>query len=98
MIASVNPEVPEVARFTWSQPRDADGGATMLTVVESADDKLDESIRSENKRVIEEIVPGSRHIALRNTKLVPFKLGGGDPPPIPIDFPPVPGRPPRGIQ
>jgi hypothetical protein len=98
MIASVNPEVPEVARFNWTPPQDADGGATMLTVVESADDKLDESIRSENKRVIEEIVPGSRHIALRNTKLVPFKLGVRDPHPIPIDFPHVPVEPLGDIE
>ncbi|HEY6212317.1 MAG TPA: hypothetical protein VIW45_08530 [Vicinamibacterales bacterium] len=92
-IPSVNPEVPELARFDWGPPLDADGGATMLTVVESAGDPLDPSIRDENKRSLFEIVPGSRHIALRNIKIVPINLSVRDPFLIPIDFPHVPVEP-----
>lgn len=93
MIDSVNPEVPEVARFDWMPPLDATGGATILTVIESAEDPIEESIRKENKRVPHEIVPGSRHIALRNIKVVPFDYGVREPFLWPIDFPHIPYEP-----
>jgi hypothetical protein len=92
-IASVNPEVPEVARFEWGPPPLlADGGATMLTVVESADDPI-VAVRKGNKLHPSEIVPGSRHIAMRNIKIVPFNLRVRDPFFWPLDFPHVPVEP-----
>lgn len=93
MINSINPEVPELARFDWSPGFNEDGGATILTVVESADDPIVESIRKENKLDPSEIVPGSRHIALRNIKIVPFDAEVRDPFLWPIDFPHVPVEP-----
>ena len=92
-IDSVNPEVPELARFDWVPPLDATGGATILTVVESAGDPIEESIRKENKVDPHEIVPGSRHIALRNIKIQPFDYGVREPFLWPIDFPHIPYEP-----
>lgn len=61
------PDLPEVARFDWKKvPQAADGGATMLTIVESPEDPLDPWIRQTNELAPEVLVPGSRHIALRN--------------------------------
>lgn len=91
MIKSINPEVPELARFDWMPPSDATGGAAILTIVESVDDPIEESIRLENKLDPSEIVPGSRHIALRNIKIVPFKVR--EPFLWPIDFPHIPYEP-----
>lgn len=71
-IDTVAPDMPEVARFDWKVPFGADGGASMLTVVESPHDPLDPSIRKENKLDPWVIVPGSRHIALRNVRITPF--------------------------
>jgi hypothetical protein len=93
MINSVNPEVPEVARFDWMPPLDATGGAAIMTIVESADDPIEESIRKENKLDPSVIVPGSRHIALRNIKIVPYDYGVRDPFLWPIDFPHIPYEP-----
>ncbi|HEU4886472.1 MAG TPA: hypothetical protein VFV49_01200, partial [Thermoanaerobaculia bacterium] len=93
MINSVNPEVPELARFDWMPPLEATGGAAILTIVESAGDPIEESIRKENKLDPSEIVPGSRHIALRNIKIVPFDYGVREPFLWPIDFPHIPYEP-----
>jgi hypothetical protein len=93
MIDSVNPEMPELARFDWTPPLTADGGATILTIVEAADDPIEKSIREENKLDPSEIVPGSRHIALRNIKIVPLNDGVREPFLWPIDFPHVPVEP-----
>jgi hypothetical protein len=73
-IAPVTPDVPELARFDWKVPFGADGGATMLTIVESPEDPLDPSIRQQNKLAPSEIVPASRHIALRNLRIKPYDL------------------------
>jgi hypothetical protein len=93
MINSINPEVPELARFDWMPPDEAVGGAAILTIVESAEDPIEESIRKENKLDPSVIVPGSRHIALRNIKIVPFDYGVRDPFLWPIDFPHIPYEP-----
>lgn len=74
-IASVSPDMPELARFDWGVPIKADGGATMLTIVESPEDPLDPSIRQKNRLAPTDIVPGSRHIALRNVRITPFDPG-----------------------
>jgi hypothetical protein len=97
-IGSVNPEVPEVARFDWLPTAEADGGATMLTIVESPDDGIEKSIREQNKLSVYEIVPGSRHIALRNIRIVPFDIRVREPFLIPIDFPHVPVEPLGDIE
>ena len=73
-IATVTPEMPELARFKWIVPFAAHGGATMLTVIESPEDKLDSSIRDKNKLWPVDIVPGSRHIALRNLRIQGIKI------------------------
>ncbi len=73
-IDSVTPDMPELARFDWIPPLGANGGATFLTVVESPEDPLDPSIRDQNKLAPKEIVPGSRHIALRNIQIRPFDI------------------------
>jgi hypothetical protein len=74
-IPTVAPDYPELARFDWDKvPTEADGGATFLTVVDSAEDPIDQTIRDENKLKPEEIVPGSRHIALRNFHIKPLKF------------------------
>jgi len=83
-IKTVTPEVPELARFNWDVPQAADGGATMLTVVESQDDELEKSIRAENKLYPSEIVPGSRHIALRGLRVL--DLGVREPFLWPLDL------------
>ena len=98
MINSVNPEVPEIARFDWMPPEEAIGGTTLLTIVESADDPIEESIRKENKLVPHEIVPGSRHIALRNIKIAPFDYGVREPFLWPIDFPHIPVEPMGDVE
>jgi len=46
----VNPSVPETAQFTWDVPRPRRTHTCMLTIVESADDPLDPTIRSTNER------------------------------------------------
>lgn len=71
-VATVTPDMPEVARFDWSVPISAHGGATMLTVVESLEDPLDPVIRGKNELSPGVLVPGSRHIALRNVRIMPF--------------------------
>ncbi len=91
-IKSVNPEVPEVVRFDWAPPLDADGGATMLTIVEAPDDPI-VAVRKGNKLKPIEIVPGSRHIAMRNIKIVPFNPRVREPFLWPLDFPHVPVEP-----
>lgn len=73
-ISTVTPDMPELARFKWNVPFAANGGATIFTVVESQDDLLDASIRKLNKLSPEEIVPGSRHIALRNMRIKGIKI------------------------
>jgi hypothetical protein len=73
-IKAVAPIMPEVARFDWKVPFGADGGATMLTVVESPEDPLDPSIRDNNVLAPSVLVPGSRHIALRNVRIAPFDV------------------------
>ncbi len=73
-IDTVTPEMPELARFDWSVPDEADGGATMFTVVESPLDPLDPSIRDQNKLTPSEIVPGSRHIALRSVLHIDYDV------------------------
>ncbi|HEX6087312.1 MAG TPA: hypothetical protein VF266_22465, partial [Thermoanaerobaculia bacterium] len=75
-ISSVKPIMPEVARFDWKVPFGADGGATMLTIVESPEDPLDPSIRKDNVLAPSVLVPGSRHIALRNVRITPFDVDG----------------------
>ncbi|HEX6084834.1 MAG TPA: hypothetical protein VF266_09940, partial [Thermoanaerobaculia bacterium] len=75
-ISSVKPIMPEVARFDWKVPFNADGGATMLTIVESPEDPLDPSIRKDNVLAPSVLVPGSRHIALRNVRITPFDVDG----------------------
>lgn len=92
-IKSINPEVPEIARFDWAPALEADGGATMLTIVESADDPLESSIRKENKLHPWELVPLSRHIAMRNIKIVPVNYEVRDPFFWPLEFPHVPVEP-----
>jgi hypothetical protein len=72
-IATVTPDMPELARFYWNVPFAANGGATLLTITESPDDPLDPSIRSENKLAPDVIVPESRHIALRNLRIKAIK-------------------------
>jgi hypothetical protein len=73
-ISSVKPIMPEVARFDWKVPFNADGGATMMTIVESPEDTLDPSIRKNNVLAPSVLVPGSRHIALRNVRITPFDV------------------------
>jgi hypothetical protein len=73
-IDTVTPDMPELARFEWKVPLAADGGATILTIVESADDVIDPAIREQNKLAPEELVPGSRHIALRNLNIKPIRI------------------------
>jgi hypothetical protein len=80
MIASVTPEMPELARFNWKPPSNI-GFATLLTIVESELDPLDPSIRQQNKLSPAEIVPGSRHIALRSLQINPFEIGR-----VPVPF------------
>lgn len=71
-IATINPEVPELARFAWGVPLGVDGHACVLTVVESPDDPLDPKIRAQNLVKPEDFVPISRHIAQRNLTISPF--------------------------
>lgn len=71
-VAVVNPDLPELARFDWNVPLGVDGHACLLTVVESAEDPLDPSIRLLNKVKPEDIVASSRHIAQRNVSILPF--------------------------
>lgn len=74
-IDTVTPMLPEVARFDWGPPISAQGGATMLTVVESPEDLLEASIRNQNILVPKDFVRISRHIALRNVQIHPFDPG-----------------------
>jgi hypothetical protein len=73
-IGVINPELPELMRWDWNVPMSVNGHACMLTVVESADDPLDPTIRALNKVKPEDIVASSRHIAQRNLTILPFKL------------------------
>ncbi|HUR80353.1 MAG TPA: hypothetical protein VM733_06285, partial [Thermoanaerobaculia bacterium] len=85
-IDKVTPIMPEVARFDWTPPLGAEGGATMLTIVEAPGDLLEESIRKENKLVPKDIVRASRHIALRNVQIHPFDAGVREPFLWPLDL------------
>lgn len=91
-IAPVTPEMPELARFDWAVPLAADGGATMLTIVESPDDPLDPSIRADNRRKPFDIVPNSRHIALRSEHATDFDLSVRVPFLWPLDLLHLPGE------
>ncbi|HYI12774.1 MAG TPA: hypothetical protein VEK57_27235 [Thermoanaerobaculia bacterium] len=73
-IATVAPDMPELARFDWTPPFGVEGGAAMLTIVESELDPLDPSIREQNKLSPSDIVPSSRHIALRNVHIKRFDI------------------------
>jgi hypothetical protein len=73
-IATINPEVPELARFEWGVPKEGDGHACVLTVVESPEDPLDPKIRAQNLVKPEDFVPISRHVAQRNLTIHPFNV------------------------
>jgi len=73
-IETVTPDMPELARFNWNVPQAADGGASMLTIIESQDDPLEESIRAQNKLALSTIVPDSRHIALRGVRVLDLSV------------------------
>ncbi len=85
-IDKVTPIMPEVARFDWVPPLGAEGGATMLTIVESPDDLLEKSIREQNILVPKDFVKASRHIALRNVQIHPFDARVREPFLWPLDL------------
>jgi hypothetical protein len=85
-IDKVTPIMPEVARFDWVPPLGAEGGATMLTIVESPDDLLEKSIRDQNILVPKDFVKASRHIALRNVQIHPFDARVREPFLWPLDL------------
>src|SRR6185436_10467699 len=85
-IDKVTPMMPEVARFDWSPPLGAQGGATMLTIVESPDDLVEKPIRDQNILVPKDFVRASRHIALRNVQIHPFDAGVREPFLWPLDL------------
>ena len=97
-IDSVQPDLPELARFDWVPPLTADGGATMLTVIESDSDPIAEWIRQNNEVDLSDLVPMSRHIALRNMKIIPFDVRVREPFLIPIDFPHIPYEPMGDVE
>lgn len=70
VIPVVNPSVPETAQFNWDVSATQAEHTCMFTVVESADDPLDPSIRSTNERELWVLVPNNRQIANRNLHVV----------------------------
>jgi len=79
VIPAVNPSVPETALFNWNVPAAQAEHTCMLTIIESADDPLDPSIRSTNERQLWVLVPNNRQIANRNLHVVnaPSAPSGG---------------------
>jgi photosystem II stability/assembly factor-like uncharacterized protein len=76
LVTVVNPDLPEVAAFSWNVPSTARDHSCMLVIVESVDDPLPSSIRASNEVRLWVLVPDDRHIGLRNLHVV-------DPPPTP---------------
>jgi photosystem II stability/assembly factor-like uncharacterized protein len=69
-IPAVNAESPEVAQFNWSAPgRDA-GPSCIITIVESEDDPIPESVRSTNELRPNKLIPRYRHMAARNMHII----------------------------
>ena len=82
VIPVVNPDLPEAARFDWTPPMGQATHSCMLVIVESGDDPLDASIRATNEVNVNTLVPGHRHVTLRNLHVVdapPAPAGGGTP-------------------
>jgi len=78
VVPVVNPDLPEVVGFNWSVPATAAEHSCMLTIVESAQDPLDPSIRASNEVRPWIFVPGERHIGQRNLHVIdPTSPGGG---------------------
>jgi hypothetical protein len=74
LLSAVNPDEPAVAQFLWLPvPLTAARHSCMLTIVESADDPIPATIRAQFSPA--DIVPGDRHIALRNLQVEDQKRG-----------------------
>ncbi|MGH9968306.1 MAG: WD40/YVTN/BNR-like repeat-containing protein [Pyrinomonadaceae bacterium] len=69
VIPVINPELPEVVSLPWNVPASVKS-ASILLLVESADDPIDPAVRAGNETRIFMLIPNVRQMALRNLQII----------------------------
>ena len=69
-VAEVKPELPEVVSFDWCVPQNAADHSCILALVESDDDPIPMSVRTQNELRPWVLIPEVHQIGLRNVHVV----------------------------